>query len=190
MRKAKRLVAEEPKVRNLFLNQRVSPAASLISRAEWMACAGEVEFADREEVYLAIDLSSVVDLTALVMGSASDPARIKPFFWKPQDHLAEHSNRDFGSGNQRYVEWANAGHLRVSPGKTIDPAVVATFVAELSQRYRIRGVAYDRWRMDDLMRDFDRIGLQVIQGWREGRRLAAGAMGPRLPRYGPGDRCA
>ena len=42
MRKAKRLVAEEPKVRNLFLNQRVSPAASLISRAEWMACAGEV----------------------------------------------------------------------------------------------------------------------------------------------------
>ena len=39
MRKAKRLVAEEPKVRNLFLNQRVSPAASLISRAEWMACA-------------------------------------------------------------------------------------------------------------------------------------------------------
>ena len=76
MRKAKRLVAEEPKVRNLFLNQRVSPAASLISRAEWMACAGEVEFADREEVYLAIDLSSVVDLTAVVMGSASDPARI------------------------------------------------------------------------------------------------------------------
>ena len=53
MRKAKRLVAEEPKVRNLFLNQRVSPAASLISRAEWMACAGEVNFEDGEEVYLA-----------------------------------------------------------------------------------------------------------------------------------------
>jgi phage terminase large subunit-like protein len=163
MRKAKRLPAEEPKVRNLFLNQRVSPAASLISRAEWMACDGEVTFEDQEEVYLAIDLSSVVDLTAVVMGSASDPTRVRPFFWKPQEHLVEHSNRDFGSGNQRYVEWANAGLLRVSPGKTIDPAVIATFVAELSRRYRIKGVAYDRWRMDDLMRSFDRIGLQTHQ---------------------------
>ena len=185
MRKAKRLVAEEPKVRNLFLNQRVSPAASLISRAEWMACAGEVEFADREEVYLAIDLSSVVDLTAVVMGSASDPARIKPFFWKPQDHLVEHSNRDFGSGNQRYVEWAHAGHLRVSPGKTIDPVVIATFVAELSRRYRIRGVAYDRWRMDDLMRAFDRIGLQTFKDGEKGDGLRLVPWGQGFRDMGP-----
>src|SRR5262245_9314891 len=34
IRKAQRMPAEEPKVRNLFLNQRVSPTASLISRAE------------------------------------------------------------------------------------------------------------------------------------------------------------
>ena len=185
MRKAKRLVAEEPKVRNLFLNQRVSPAASLISRTEWMACAGEVEFADREEVYLAIDLSSVADLTALVMGSASDPARVQPFFWKPQEHLAEHSHRDFGAGNTRYVEWANAGHLRVSPGKTIDPAVVATFVAELSKRYRIRGVAYDRWRIDDLMRAFDQIGLQVFKDGEKGDGLRLVPWGQGFRDMGP-----
>ena len=97
MRKAKRLVAEEPKVRNLFLNQRVSPAASLISRTEWMACAGEVEFADREEVYLAIDLSSVADLTALVMGSASDPARVQAVLLE----AARASGRAFASRFRR-----------------------------------------------------------------------------------------
>lgn len=169
--KAKRMPSEEFKVRHLFLNQRVSPSASLISRAEWMACTGEVEFAELEDVYLAIDLSSVIDLTAVVMGSATDPCRVRPFFWKPSEHLIEHSNRDFGSGNIRYVEWAGAGQLRTSPGKTIDPAVVATFIAELSRRYRIRGIAYDRWRMNDLLREFDRIGLQAFAEGEKGDGL-------------------
>src|SRR5262249_47353272 len=65
IRKAIRLPAEEPKVRNLFLNQRVAPISTLISRAEWMARAGTVHFHDREGVYLGLDLSSVVDLTSL-----------------------------------------------------------------------------------------------------------------------------
>ena len=90
IRKAQRMPAEEPKVRNLFLNQRVAPIASLISRAEWMACHGDAALQDGEEVYLALDLSSVVDLTALLVGSASDPCRIAPYFWKPRDHLNEH----------------------------------------------------------------------------------------------------
>ena len=41
IRKAIRMPAEEPKVRNLFLNQRIAPIASLISRQEWMACVGQ-----------------------------------------------------------------------------------------------------------------------------------------------------
>ncbi|BBZ93105.1 hypothetical protein F07S3_29380 [Bradyrhizobium diazoefficiens] len=50
IRKAIRMPAEEPKVRNLFLNQRVSPIASLISRAEWMACAGDAQLQEGEDV--------------------------------------------------------------------------------------------------------------------------------------------
>ena len=83
--------AEEPKVRNLFLNQRVSPHASLICRAEWMACQGAVDFAEGVEVYLAFDLSSTTDLTALVMGTAGEPTQVKAWFWKPQETLSEHS---------------------------------------------------------------------------------------------------
>lgn len=196
IRKAKRLPADEPKVRNLLLNQRVAPYASLISREEWMACAGAVEIPAGDDVYLALDLSSVVDLTALMVGSATDPALVMPYFWKPSEHLEEHSKRDFGSGNLRYVEWAESGHLLTSPGKTIDPAVVAVFVAELSQRYRIRGIAYDRWRMQDLLREFDRIGLQAYEDKAAGaddgvkrtlRAMKEGA-GLRLVAWGQGFR--
>ncbi|MBR0753487.1 terminase large subunit [Bradyrhizobium jicamae] len=168
IRKAIRMPAEEPKVRNLFLNQRVSPIASLISRAEWMACAGDAALQDGEEVYLALDLSSTVDLTALLIGSAADPCRIQPFFWKPRESLTEHSARDFGSGSHRYREYADAGFLKVSPGKSINPEVIALFIAEMTQRYRVKGMAYDRWRINDLLREFDRIGLQAFEDGEKG----------------------
>jgi phage terminase large subunit-like protein len=182
IRKAIRMPAEEPKVRNLFLNQRVSPHASLISRAEWMACAGDVDLAEGDEVYLALDLSSVADLTALMVGSVNDPCRVIPYFWKPRDHLTEHSSRDFGSGSHRYREYAEAGHLRLSPGKTINPETVALFVAEMTQRYRVKGMAYDRWRINDILREFDRIGLQAYED-RDGDK---GGDGLRLVPWGQG----
>jgi phage terminase large subunit-like protein len=163
IRKAQRMPAEEPKVRNLFLNQRVAPVATLISRAEWMGRIGETGLIEGEEIYLALDLSSVLDLTALVAGSASDPARIVPFFWKPRELLVEHSTRDFGTGSRRYVEWVEAGHLLTTPGRSIDPEVIALAIAELYQRYKVLGLAYDRWRMNDLLREFDRVGLQAFQ---------------------------
>lgn len=161
--KAERMPAEEPKFRNLYLNQRVAPIASLISRKEWMACAAPkaapVVFEEKEEVFLALDMSAIVDLTALVMGSAGDKTKVTPFIWKPEDLLKDHSDRDFGSGNNRYGEWHKAGHLLVSPGRSIDPAVVANKIAELVNTYTVLGLAYDRWRIADLLREFDRIGL-------------------------------
>jgi phage terminase large subunit-like protein len=188
IRKAKRLPAEEPKVRNLFLNQRVSPISSLISRAEWMACAGNVELVDGEDVYLALDLSSVADLTALVVGSAEEPVRIKPFFWKPADHLADHSLRDFGAGTHRYELWVNSGQMLSTAGRAINPEAVALLIAEISQRYKVKGLAYDRWRIADLQREFDRIGLQTWEDKGTEANKAHGGDGLRLVPWGQGYR--
>jgi phage terminase large subunit-like protein len=159
--KAKRMPADEPKVRNLLLNQRVSPASILISRAEWMACAGAVAFEPGEDVFLALDLSNTLDLSALLMGSADDVARVQPFFWKPGGQLAEQSFRDFGNGNYRYVEWKDAGHIEITDGRSIDKAAIARRIAELSGRYRVRALVYDRWRIEDLLREFDHIGFEA-----------------------------
>lgn len=180
IRKAKRLPSEEPKVRNLLLNQRISPVSRLISRAEWMSCIGAAEIEENEEVYLGLDLSSTVDLTALVAVSACDPARIQSYFWKPQETLREHSFRDFGSGDHRYLEWQSRGDLFTCPGRAIDPAVIASFIAELYERYNIRGLAYDRWRCDELLREFDRVGLAAHK---DGEK---GGGGLRLTPWGQG----
>jgi phage terminase large subunit-like protein len=92
-------------------------------------------------------------------------------FWKPEEHLTEHSNRDFGNGNHRYNEWAAAGHLYTSPGRSINPADVALHIAQLNQDYKIMGLAYDRWRIEDLLREFDRIGLQAYKDGDKGSGL-------------------
>ena len=186
IRKAFRMPADEPKVRNLFLNQRVSLTAPFISRVEWQGCEGDARIEDREEIYLGLDLSSVNDLTALVMVTAREPIRVKPFLWKPHTALIEHSRRDFGAGSYRYMEWADAGDLLLSPGKTIDPSVVATLIGELKQRYRIKGVAYDRWGMEDLRREFDRIGLQTYEDdEKRGSGLRLVAFGQGYKEMGP-----
>ena len=163
IRKAQRMPAEESKTRNLLLNQRVAPTSPLISRAVWMECSSDAKLIEGEEVFAALDLSSVDDLTALLVGSASDPCRVAPFFWKPAELLREHSARDFGSGNHRYSEWVASGHLLTTPGKVIDHEVIARFIANLNQRFKLRGLAYDRWQMRHLLREFDRVGLQAFQ---------------------------
>jgi phage terminase large subunit-like protein len=185
IRKAMRMPAEEPKVRNLFLNQRVSPTSPLVSRVEWLGCVGPAEFVVGEPVYLGLDLASVVDLAALVMVSVADPARVAPHFWKPAALLEEQSRRDFGAGNNRYQEWANAGLLRLSPGRSIDPVVVASFIGELHQRFQIRGLAYDRWRVDDLLRAFDNIGLRAFKDGEKGDGLRLVPWGQGYKDMGP-----
>ena len=177
IRKAMRMPADEPRTRNLLLNQRVSPAATLIGREEWTACAERegrsAEFRPGEAVYLGLDLASVIDLCALAMVSEAEPVRVASFAWKPRELLAEHSYNDFGAGNLRYVEWANAGELLTSPGRAIDPAVVATTIAELCGRYQVRGMAYDPAYMDTLLREFDRIGFRAYRD-AEPNRLGTG----------------
>ncbi len=185
--KAQRSPAEEPKFRNLYLNQRVAPVASLISRAEWTACAAPnklpVLFAEKERVYLALDMSAIVDLTALVMVSDGEKTKVRPFIWKPEDLLKEHSDRDFGSGNNRYGQWHKEGYLLTSPGRSIDPAVVALKIAELVSEYTVLGLAYDRWRIADLLREFDRIGLQA---WEDKGADGKVGTGLRLIPWGQG----
>lgn len=168
--KAQRMPAEEPKFRNLYLNQRFSASTPLISRADWKACERPGALEPGEDIYLALDSASTTDLASLVAVSATDGDRVQAWFWKPELLVDEHSNRDFGHGNRRYQEWAKDGWLELTPGRSINPEFIAAKVGELNSRYRIRGLAYDRWRVADFLRHLDQAGI-VAHADEEGQGL-------------------
>lgn len=157
-RKAQRMPSFEASFRNLYGNQRVDQTSPLIPRSEWRACQTGDTLADGEEIYLALDLSGVHDLTSLV-GVNADPKedRVKAWHWKPKEWLHDHAKRD----RAPYDVWASEGWLETPPGRAIDYSYVAARIAEIREDYIVRGIAYDRWRIEQLLVEFQRLGVDA-----------------------------
>jgi phage terminase large subunit-like protein len=152
-----RMPAKESNFRRRYLNQRISLTASLISRADWKACEASYELADGEPIYLALDMSKKVDLTALVAVTcgAHDQTRTKSWFWKPRDEVEDHVRRD----RVRYDLYASKNQLNLSAGRVVSPRDVAAKIVELCGKYDVRALVFDRWGTDELLRIFDDMGF-------------------------------
>ncbi len=153
--RAARMPSFEATFRNHYLNQRVDAQSPLIARSEWNACLVDETLKHGEPVYLGLDLSSTTDLTALVAISADNGDRIKAWFWKPGDLIRDHEHRD----RAPYGQWVRDGWIAAPDGRAIDYGFVARAIAEIASDYEVRGLAYDRWRIDNLIRELDGIGL-------------------------------
>lgn len=155
---AGRMKTMEASFRNLYLNQRVDQTSPLIPRSEWKACETGDTLVAGEEIYLALDLSGVHDLTSLVgISAAAGDDRLKAWHWKPHEWLLDHTKRD----RAPYDIWAKDGWLETPPGRAIDYGYVAQRIAEIREEYVIRGLAYDRWRIEQLLVEFQRIGVDA-----------------------------
>lgn len=170
--RAKRRRSFENTFRNLYLNQRVSVMTTLFSKTDWFDCGGEFEFEKGEDVILSLDLAGTTDLACLGMMSI-EGARFQPWFWKPADSLEEHGKRD----RLPYSQYAKDGLLEVSSGRIIDPAAIALKIAELRGKYNVLGLVYDRWRIEYLIKELDRIGLAAQEGDGAGLRLVPWGQG-------------
>jgi len=156
-KRAKRMPSFEATFRNLYLNQRINSVSPLIPRAEWLGCLDKnCELEEGEEIYLALDLSAVTDLTCLTAVSAHDGDRTQCWFWKPEDLIQQHEDRD----RVPYTLWARQEAITAVPGRTIHYGFVAEQLGELMGQYRVLGLAYDRWRINDLFRELDAIGIE------------------------------
>jgi phage terminase large subunit-like protein len=49
--------------------------------------------------------------------------------------------------------WIRQGHLIAVPGPTIRSSWIAAEIARLAVEFKVRGIAFDRWRIDDLKHD-------------------------------------
>jgi phage terminase large subunit-like protein len=145
---ARRLPAREAAFRNLYLNQAIDPDTRFVAAADWRACTGAIdpEALRGRPCWGGLDLSSTRDLTALVLFFPEDGGAVLAWFWAPGDNLLEREERD----RVPYRVWRDQGVLEAPPGRAIDRRAIARRLAEIASAYDVQGVAYDRWRIEDL----------------------------------------
>ncbi len=174
MTQAQRMPSMENSARNLLLNQRVSTDAPFVSPGVWKSCGDSPKVDSDGPVFAGLDLSKRTDLTALVIvGKVDDVWQVWPYFWTPSEGLADRARRD----RAPYVEWHRAGLLRTTPGATVDYAYVAEEMAEIFEGLEVQGVAFDRWRMDVMLKELAALEVNLpMLPWGQGFKDMAPAL--------------
>ena len=174
MTQAQRMPSMENTARNLLLNQRISTVSPFISPNVWHSCAGQVLPFGETPVFCGLDLSARTDLTALVIvGRIAGVWHVVPHFWTPEVGLADRARRD----RAPYDVWARQGYLHTTPGATVDFEFVAQDIATLLSGLNVQAIAYDRWRIDLMKKEFDRIGCDLpLVNWGQGFKDMAPAL--------------
>jgi phage terminase large subunit-like protein len=165
LKQAQRMPSMENSARNLLLNQRVSTESPLISPDVWKSCGATVKPFDGP-VWAGLDLSMRTDLTALVIiGKVDGIWQVVPHFWTPEQGLADRAHKD----RAPYDVWAKQGLLHTTPGAVVDYEYVAQDMAAILADLDIQAIAYDRWRIDLLKKELERLGLDLpLAAWGQG----------------------
>ena len=158
MTQAQRMPSAENSARNLLLNQRVSTFAPFISPDVWKACAASPQNWGDGPVFAGLDLSARTDLTALVLVAQVDGVwQVQAHFWTPEQGLQDRARRD----RAPYEVWHRQGILRTTPGASVDLEHVAADMLEIFAEMDVQAIAFDRWRIDQLRRELDRMGAEL-----------------------------
>lgn len=180
---ARGMPAKESIVRRLNFCQWVEAESPWISFEGWRGAqeAADPELLLNRRCWGGLDLSSRQDLTSLVLSFEpveADPVwRLLPFFWLPAEGLAERARKD----GAPYDAWARDGYLRTTPGPVIDKRAVLAEMVEISERFDLQDIAYDRWLIEELRETARHDGyslpplLPFGQGFRD--------MGPALEEF-------
>lgn len=157
--KASRMPSFEPTFRNLNLNQRVEMSSPFISKGVWILNSHDVDDSVfyEEPVFVGLDLSAKNDLTAMVMVAFRERWHVKAYFWTPSKGLHDRAKRD----RQPYDVWVNQGYIRTIEGSSLDYEVLAKEIAEILAETNVQQIAFDRWRIDLLKKEFEELGIDL-----------------------------
>jgi len=161
---ARGMNSKEALVRRLNFCEWTESENPWISGAQWMACQDK-EFDETSllgrKCYGGLDLSSNIDLTALVL--LFEPTkddqfwRVVPHFWLPNDNLLAKSDKD----KVPYAMWRDKGYLHTSRGAAINKLEVAEKCLEITQKYNLQVIGYDRYDINDFKLHMNNAGFDL-----------------------------
>lgn len=163
--KAQLMRSARPAFENLILNRRTAAEVRFLSMAEWKDNGdppAPLEALEGKPCFLALDLSATRDLTGVVgiWGNEATGFDVHAWGFLPGEGLADRAISD----RVPYVDWRDRDLIIAPSGTTInDPAIIAEFLAGLFTRFKVRGLAYDRFKMTAILAEFDKLGVTVLR---------------------------
>jgi phage terminase large subunit-like protein len=116
-----------------------------------------------EQCWLGIDLSSKIDLTALVAVFPPTETRaawaVRTWALTPADTLEDRAHRD----RAPYLVWVADGRLLTNPGNRIDQGEVRRLVGVIAAQYQVQQIGVDPWNAGNLEHELGEDGFEVIE---------------------------
>ena len=110
------------------------------------------------QCYAGLDLGATKDMTALVLvfADADGASTSFRFVGCPARRCKSTKKK-----TRCRIAYGGGGYLLTFPGRATDPKAVATKIAELHGMCKIKALAFDRWRIEDIKRELDAIGCNI-----------------------------
>jgi phage terminase large subunit-like protein len=166
-KKAKGRPAQEAIFQCYHLNRWVDQLSGWIPRSKWSACGSAAkDWAELwvqhkgRKAYVACDVSSTRDLTALVVVLPPDETNEKwvfiPLFWVPEDTLDARARED---RRVNWRQWVADGALRTTPGDAVDQAFVQEAIKDACAQFDVLAFGFDPWNARKLAGDLQHDGM-------------------------------
>ncbi|EPC7356311.1 terminase large subunit [Klebsiella variicola] len=155
---ARGMPSKESIVRRLNFCQWVDAANPWMSSDVWMGCEEnfDPDELEGEECYGGLDLSGSRDLTALALFFPKQ-RKLLVEFWTPKDTLLERAKTD----RVPYDAWERDGHIHTTPGKAVKYGFVAQRIADLTEKFDIKAIAFDQYRIKYLEPELEEASVSV-----------------------------
>lgn len=126
----------------------------------------DVETLRGRKCFLAGDMSSTTDLTAVVAAFPDEDGGVTvlPWFFVPKENLRGRAVRD----GVPYVRWAEQGLICATPGNAIDYQMVENKIREARTLYDVQEIAFDKAYAQPVMGPLLQDGYPIVtlqQGW-------------------------
>ena len=161
---------EAPAALNAFLklnmNMWVQSDERWINPAAWASCGGQTPMEElrNEPCYAGLDLSTVNDITALVL-KFPRTGDVRCWFWIPEDNMIAREHRD----RVPFSSWVRDGYLEATPGNVIDYEYIKERLRKISEEFRgLKKIGYDPYMATQISIQLKNEGFPVEpvrQGW-------------------------
>jgi phage terminase large subunit-like protein len=161
--KAKDSLSAQNSFKRLRLNIWTQQINRAIDMDKWNACNAKPQVRDGDVVYMGLDLSSKLDITAAAAVRYHDDTKdysVEMMFWIPENNIIEKAHRD----RVPYDAWVENEYMIATPGNTVDQEYVEAWIAAYAKRRKVQQIGFDPWNATFISQRLQDVhGLDVVE---------------------------